>query len=50
MFFYCSSLTSLDLSNFNITNVNNIKQVLSSLKENSKIIIKKKIELNRYFY
>ena len=38
MFRYCSSLTSLNLSNFNTNNVINMNNMFSGLNKNCKII------------
>ena len=46
MFFYCSSLTNLDLSNFNTQNVTNISEMFyfcNSLKKNNIITKDNKI-------
>jgi surface protein len=48
LFYYCSSLTVLDLSNFNTNNVNdnNIYCMLYGVRENYKIITNEKRILN----
>ena len=38
IFFNCSSLTSLNLSNFNTNNVIDIKNIFSGLYKNCKVI------------
>ena len=38
IFFKCSSLISLNLSNFNINNVNNMSNIFYSLNKNCDII------------
>ena len=38
MFCYCSSLTSLNLSNFNTNNVKDMKNIFLNLNKNCKII------------
>jgi len=46
MFYYCSSLTNIDLSNFNTQNVTNMRDMFcfcSSLKKQNVIINDKKI-------
>ena len=38
MFYDCSSLTSLNLSNFNTNNVTNMEDIFSRLNENCDVI------------
>ena len=38
MFSFCSSLTSLNLSNFNTNNVNNMKEIFKCLNINCEVI------------
>ena len=38
MFYKCSSLTSLNLSNFNTNNVNYIEDIFEGLNENCNVI------------
>ena len=40
MFSFCSSLTSLNLSNFNTNNVKDMKDIFSKLNKNCEIICK----------
>ena len=37
MFYECSSLTSLNLSNFNTNNVNDMNSIFKGLNENSDV-------------
>ena len=49
MFSECSSLTSLNLSNFNTNNVTNMKDMFSGLNKNCKVICDdEKIKKNYY--
>ena len=45
MFFNCSSLITLDLSNFNTKNVNNMKNIFLNINTNCKIDTKDNILL-----
>ena len=38
MFYYCSSLTSLNLSNFNTNNVTNMSDMFSGINKNCNLI------------
>ena len=48
MFYSCSSLTSLDLSNFNINNVTNMKGIFSGINMGCNLISKDKKILNEF--
>ena len=48
MFSYCSSLTSLNLSNFNTNNVKEIFSIFNGLNKNCKIICYDKTILNKF--
>ena len=49
MFSYCSSLTSLNLSNFNINSVEDMDDMFSGLNKNCKVICDdEKIKKNYY--